>query len=284
MSQRHQPACSYAACLILAAAFTGTAHPLASSSPPAQGRSLGNGAEVRWHGAVARGRTIEIKGVNGDVRTVAGMGADVEVVATKTSRRSDLESVSIDVVEHEDGVTLCAMYPDSDREPNVCAPGSKGHMNTNNNDVNVSFTVSVPAGVKFVGRTVNGDVSGEGLKADSEAYTVNGSIRLSTTGAAQAETVNGSIAASLGDANWSDNLEFRTVNGGITLDLPASVSATLRAETVNGQIDSDFPMTITGRFSPRRVRGTIGTAVNGVVTHELDVSTVNGTIRLRKGQ
>ncbi len=45
-----------------------------------------------------------------------------------------------------------------------------------------------------------------------------------------------SIVASLGRSNWSDGIEFRTVNGGITLDLPVGLSAEVRAETVNGSI------------------------------------------------
>ncbi|PYP64110.1 MAG: hypothetical protein DMD37_03730, partial [Gemmatimonadetes bacterium] len=70
---------------------------------------------------------------------------------------------------------------------------------------------------------------------------------------------------------------FHTVNGGITLELPATFSAEVRAETVNGDIETEFPLTVTGRFGPRHLRGTVG---NG--GRELDLGTVNGSIRLRK--
>ena len=66
-------------------------------------------------------------------------------------------------------------------------------MSANENDVSVRFTVRVPAGVRFVARTVNGDVAAEGLTGDVQATTVNGGVRLSTAGQADAETVNGSI-------------------------------------------------------------------------------------------
>ena len=68
-----------------------------------------------------------------------------------------------------------------------------------------------------------------------------------------------------------------TVNGGITLNLPATLSTEIRAETLNGDIDSDFPMTVSGRFGPRRVRATIGAG-----GRTLELKTVNGSIRLRK--
>ena len=232
--------------------------------------------EFHWKGQVAAGKTIEIKGVNGDVSAVAGSG-DVEVTAVKHAHRSDPDEVKIEVVPHEGGVTICAVYPSYSRRQNTCEPDEGGHMNTQDNDVVVDFTVRVPAGVRFVGRTVNGAVDAANLGGDVEANTVNGSIHVSTSGYAQASTVNGSITASLGRAGWSDVLEFHTVNGAITLDLPANVSTEVRASTVNGDIETDFPLMVTGRLGPRRVTGTIGSG-----GRRLALETVNGSIRLRK--
>ncbi len=234
--------------------------------------------EFHWKGKVATGKAIEIKGVNGDVRAVASSGGgDVEVTAVKHARKSDPDDVKIDVVQHEDGVTICAVYPSDGRRENSCDAGDGGHMNVRDNDVTVDFTVRVPAGVRFVGRTVNGDVGAADLTGDVEANTVNGSIRISTAGYAEAQTVNGEIVASLGRATWSNALEFRTVNGGITLDLPAGLSTEVRATTVNGDIQTDFPLMVTGRLGPRRLHGTIGSG-----GRRLALETVNGSIRLRK--
>src|SRR5206468_1577324 len=115
------------------------------------------------------------------------------------------------------------------------------------------------------------------LSGDVEANTVNGSIRMSTAGYAEARTVNGGIVASPGRATWRDALEFRTVNAGITLDLPAGLSTEVRAKTVNGDIQTDFPLMVTGRLGPRSLRGTIGSG-----GRRLALETVNGSIRLRK--
>src|SRR2546430_4742951 len=85
--------------------------------------------EFHWKGPVAAGKTIEIKGVNGDIDAVAGSG-EVEVTAVKHAHRSDPDEVKIQVVQHEDGVTICAVYPsDGDRE-NTCETGEHGHMST----------------------------------------------------------------------------------------------------------------------------------------------------------
>src|SRR5712691_10108059 len=151
---------------------------LVPHAAPAQG-------EFHWKGKRAAGKAIEIKGVNGDVRAVAGSG-EVEVTAVKHARRSDPNEVKIEVVEHEGGVTICAVYPSDGRRENECRAGEGGHMSTRENDVVVEFTVHVPAGVRFVGKTVNGEVEAADLKSDLEASTVNGGIHISTSGYAAA--------------------------------------------------------------------------------------------------
>ena len=182
--------------------------------------------EFQWRGRLVSGKTIEIKGVNGDVTAEPSDDDHVEVIAAKRSSRSDPDDVSIEVLEHEGGVTICALYPSARRgRSNECAAGDDGHMNGENNDVRVRFTVRVPRGVRFAGRTVNGAVLAESLDSDVLARTVNGDIELSTRGLAEASTVNGSIEASLGRSDWPAGLEFSTVNGRIALRLPADVGA-----------------------------------------------------------
>jgi hypothetical protein len=235
--------------------------------------------EFRWQGRVAAGRTVEIKGVNGNVTAEPSSGNQVEVVANKHAERSNPGEVQIKVIEHEGGVTICAVYPSPDaNRPNNCEVGEKWHSHTRNNDVQVDFTVRVPAGLRFAGRTVNGDVETGAMNGDVEAYTVNGGVKISATGYAEAHTVNGSIEASMGNANWPRPLDFKTVNGSITLSLPAETSARVDAEVLNGDINTDFSVTVEGRFSRRRLSGTIGDG-----RHQLSLKTVNGSINLRRG-
>ncbi len=234
--------------------------------------------EFRWHEPLAAGRVIEIKGVNGNVEATPASGGEVEVVAVKRGRRSNPDEVRIEVVRHGDGVTICAVYPTPEgRQPNTCSAGPNDRSHVQNNDVSVNFTVRVPAGVRFTGKTVNGRVEAEGLSADVEARTVNGGINVSTTGLARATTVNGSIRLVMGNAVWPDELEIKTVNGGIDLSVPASLSAQVQARTVNGEISTDCPITVTGTFSRRRLSGTIGSG-----GRDLRLETVNGSIQLRR--
>jgi hypothetical protein len=233
-------------------------------------------ADFRWRGRLDQGQTIEIRGVLGDLHVERATGNEVEVVAVKRARRSDPEDVTIEVVPHDDGVTICAVYPSRRRDrPNDCRPGG-GRSSTHDNDVNVRWTVRVPAGVRLDGHTVNGDVDARDLASDVTVSTVNGSVEVSTSGTAEGSTVNGSVRASMGRADWTGTMRFKTVNGGITVEIPGDLDAEVEAATVNGGIETDFPITVRGRFTSKRMNGTIG---RGGRTLELE--TVNGSIRLR---
>ena len=231
-----------------------------------------------WKGTVAAGKSIEIKGINGDVRATAGSGSEVVVTAVKKGRKSDPSTVSIEVVNSAAGVTICAVYPSGGKRANSCGAGDDGHMDTKDNDVSVSFSVQVPAGVRFVGSTVNGSVSTERLGSDADVSTVNGDVRVVAAGIVRASTVNGSVDVSMGKADWTGKVELSTVNGSIRATLPANFSAVVNGSTVNGSIESEFPLTVQGKFGPRNVHGTIGAG-----GRTLDLETVNGSITLVKG-
>jgi hypothetical protein len=234
--------------------------------------------DFHWSGRLAAGKTLEIRGVSGTVRAERASGDEIVVDAVKRARRSDPDEVQIEVVQHEDGVTICAVYPTPRRarQDNECRPGG-GNNSSENNDVDVSWTVKVPAGVTFEGHTVNGDVEANGLAGDVHASSVNGDVEVSTTGTAEATTVNGSVRASMGRADWTGTMKFNTVNGGITVEVPADFSADVEASTVNGSIETDFPLTVQGRFMNRRLRGRVGAG-----GRTLEMESVNGSIRLRK--
>jgi len=233
--------------------------------------------DFHWSGNVAAGAAVEIKGVNGGIVATGAPSGEVEVTAAKKGRKSDPAQVKIEVVEHDGGVTVCAVYPSEGGAPNECKPGPGGRMHVHDNDVNVEFRVKVPAGVRFVGRTVNGGVTATGIAADAEAHSVNGGVEVESGGIARAETVNGGITARLGRADWTGALTLKTVNGGIDVFVPAGLSAEVKASTVNGDIQTDFPLAVTGRISHRSIQGTIGGG-----GRLLEMETVNGGIALRK--
>ena len=172
-------------------------------------------------------------------------------------------------------MTVCAVYPSSRGRDNTCEAGSGSRNNIRNNDVRVTFYVSVPENVAFLGSTVNGDVEVLDLASDVGATSVNGDIEISTTGFAEASTVNGFIEAAMERYDISEGLSFSTVNGSISLDLPDDVDADVDAQWVNGSLDSDLPLAIIGRVSRRSAQGVLGEG-----GPELNLRTVNGSIHV----
>jgi len=241
--------------------------------------SLAN--DFSWKGHVESGQVVEIKGVHGNIRAESTSGREVEVVAAKAGPKGGTSSVDIRVVEHRDGVTICALYPTIDaNQPHVCTPSggerefdNLGMVFFRNTDVSVDFVVRVPAGVRFVGRTLKGQVEAASLKSDIEAFTINGDVRVSTEGNLTARSMTGSIDASLAGTDWTRPVDLQTVNGDIRVALPNGANTSVRAETSSGRITSDFPLTV----QEKRVNGVIG---NGAGT--LRLKTETGSIRLQR--
>ncbi len=236
-------------------------------------------APFKWTGKIAAGKTFEVRGINGPIRATAASGSEVELVATRTGRRNDPESVKIEVVPHAGGVTVCAVYPSKDdSRPNQCQPGG-GHMSTRNSDVNVEFELRIPKDVNFEGRTVNGRIQAD-IEGRAALSTVNGRIEVTAGTLTEATTVNGSIQAEVkSNANSADDIKLSTVNGSVHLNLPEGVNADVSAKTVNGGITSEFTeIEVRKKWGPRSAEGRLGHG-----GRELEVATVNGGIRITKG-
>lgn len=238
-----------------------------------------------WNGQLGNGRTVFLRNVNGDVRFEAGTGNTVEVRAVKRWRRGDPDWVRIEarVTSGSNGgnIIICALF----QERATCdEDGYHGNNDRDrdrdgwrrNNDVSVDFVVKIPANARVDASTVNGQMVVDGTDADIEASTVNGDVEArSARGRVEANTVNGDIVVRT--AAPESGLDYSTVNGSITIELPAGTNAEVNLSTVNGRINSEFPMTLEGSINPRRIRADIG---NGGPT--IRARTVNGSIRLRK--
>ncbi|HUQ99874.1 MAG TPA: DUF4097 family beta strand repeat-containing protein [Gemmatimonadaceae bacterium] len=249
----------------------------------------------RWDGRVDAGHWMNVFNINGTVDFLPSTDNMVHVLAEKRSNGREMDDIHFEVVQEGGNVTICAIWEDNAR----CeADGIETiHRNRNNeNHSSVRFTVRVPRTLKVGAHSVNGGVSVRDVGAEVRANTVNGGVTVrntngrvrantvnggvdvnTTAGPVNAETVNGNVEAKMSTLQGDDDMTFKTVNGTVSIYVPARFDANFRFDTVHGGIDSDFPMNITGRFGPRHASGTIG---NG--GRDLRASSVNGSIELRK--
>ncbi len=232
-----------------------------------------------WSGVIASGKRIIIKDINGGIDVQRSSTSRVEVTAEKRWRRGDPKEVRIEDKKVGDEVLICALWQ---QEATCDVDGihspRNARWNNKNNDVSVHFVVKVPDGVRVDVETVNGQVVVGGVTNEVRAETVNGGIEArSSGGPVRAKSVNGSIHVSMGSTGNVSDLSYETVNGSVTVELPANFGAQLELGTVNGHVTTDFPITMSGTLSPRRLRGTIGDGRT-----RLRASTVNGSVTLRK--
>ena len=261
--------------LVALAAIAVLAVPAAAQQQAASGS---NDNTFDWSGAIPAGSWLRIANLNGAIDVEPASGSSAEVHGEKKWRDGDPSKVRFMVTKDGDNVTVCALWHEDDR----CDEDgyhSHGHGDNDHNDVSVHFTVKLPKGVHVQTNTVNGALDITGASGEVVAHTVNGRIdAASSSGPVEAETVNGSIHVRMDavPANMED-LEYSTVNGSVTIEVPANFNGELEMETVNGSLQSDFPITMTGRFNPRHLRATIGEGGPRIRLH-----TVNGSIELRK--
>lgn len=241
-------------------------------------RSQQSDKSFSWSGVIPSGRRIIIKDINGGIEVQRSSSNRVEVTAEKRWRRGDPAYVRIEPKKLGDEMLICALWGEDSRCDEDGIHTDRKNRSNERNDVSVHFVVRVPEGVRVDVATVNGGLEVSGVTTDVRASTVNGSINArSAGGPVRAKTVNGSINISMGSMGNADDLDYETVNGGITIELPSSFGAQLELTTVNGRVSTDFPITVSGSLSPRRLRGTVGDGRT-----RLHASTVNGGITLRK--
>lgn len=215
--------------------------------------------ETHWHGWLPAGQVVEVNNIHGNVRAVPADGDEIEVIAIKRGS-GDPEQVAIDVIEHKGGVTICAAYPDADpAQPFDCRPshgggfrvasttGPEANIRWENggggemmlNDMRVDFLVRLPKRLRFIGRTVDGDVSAYMPEQDVEAHSVRGDVQvdLGRSGAdVHAESVKGRVRS-----EFPLSVKISPSHGMLASGRVGHSHRTLRLQTDAGDIRLERP-------------------------------------------
>jgi DUF4097 and DUF4098 domain-containing protein YvlB len=147
--------------------------------------------------------------------------------------------------------------------------------------VEVRWTVKVPKGAVLDLRNANGKVALTGLAGEVHARTVNGGVegRGLAVQTIEASTVNGGVDIEITQPlRGEGKVSLESVNGGVTLALPAASKASIVARVTNGGIDTGgLELQPTGEQTRRRFEGTL----NGGGT-SVTLETTNGGVHLSK--
>jgi len=236
--------------------------------------SVGTAADVReeqtFNHTLESGGRISLENVNGAIGIVGGTGDQVEIRAFKKANNQEaLDDIEIRVDASPSRISI-----------ETKLPSSRGWWGGDNSGASVTYELSVPANANLDGiSSVNGGIDIRGVFGNIRAETVNGGIDIDGASAdLRLETVNGGIDARMTSLTGDQRVNCDTVNGKISLTLPANADARVGVETVNGSINGDdFGLEVDKGFVGRSMDGDIGDG-----NARLTANTVNGGVKLRR--
>lgn len=245
--------------LVFAAAILATSNVLASVTE-----------EETFSYPLGEGGRLSVSNVNGFISVTGSDSNMVEIVATKKAdSQAEMDKIEIEVSATSDEIRVKTELGTTNRW------FSRG---SSSGEVNYEIIVPVGANLDSV-ETVNGSVAISGVAGDVEAESVNGSLNVDgLAGNVGLSTVNGSVEAGFVRLNGQQKVKAETVNGRVTISLPADADVKVSADSLNGSIDGrDFGLETEKGFVGSDLNGDIG---NGSAT--LNIDTVNGSIKIRK--
>lgn len=241
-----------------------------------------------WNEPLPAGATLHLRDLNGAIRVHASSTGQAAVHASKRWRSGREKDVHFATTHSGNDYYVCALWGKATqcdasgygrrRESLIMRLLSLLSMSSSTRtDMTVNFDVALPAGVQLDASTVNGNVDATGTTGPVSVSTVNGTVHANGTSALAAHTVNGSVHLTLDRLGAADSVRAESVNGSVTINVPAAYEGSVELKTVNGSVTSDLPVTTSGASGRRELSGTIGAA-----PRMISLETVNGSVRLVK--
>ena len=223
------------------------------------------------YGLAATGQ-VRLDNVNGKVLITAWDRAEVKVEAVKFAEtEEDLEAVKIVIDSKPDQIRIHTKYP-----------STKWSLWKRNNSTTVEYDIKVPSrAVLDEINNVNGRVEIQGVHGRVHASTVNGKLMVEgLTADADLGSVNGSVVAAFDNLDAVKHASLKTVNGRVSVTLPPDANADVSAHTLNGGIHC-------GPDLPAKKHWPVGTDLHGTLGKggtQIHAETVNGSIQMQQSE
>ena len=239
--------------------------------------------DFRWEKALPAGSQVSLHNISGDVDVTPSTSGKVEIVGVRRRGRWS-EDMTVEVVEHARGITVCAMDKTRDWTCDEDGLRTRDDRRRRRGDDDwdrsgeINIVVKLPRGMRVSAGSVSGDVSIIGAEGMVRGSSVSGNVdlrNLRATGV-RATSVSGDVDVSVDALTGDGELHFTSVSGNVVVLLPSTLDADVSMRSVSGQLDSDFPLTLNGRVNRRSLEARIGKG-----GRPLEVTTVSGDVRLR---
>ncbi|HYE57289.1 MAG TPA: HEAT repeat domain-containing protein, partial [Rhodothermales bacterium] len=213
--------------------------PMVNPAPAKEAATLNADDGLLWRGRVAPGATFEVRGFYGDVRAALTFGEQAEVrvrTPLPAGTRVEVRHVGRDV-------RLCVLYEAARGRLDTCDPPQDWTLEHHGTVARVDLDVRLPFGVGLAATLWKGDLHTTTLTGPIFARTLDGSLHMRTSQWAEGSTANGNVFAELGELNTGRNaLEFHSLNGNVTVELPKDADVNLELISGVDRITSDVPL------------------------------------------
>ena len=182
---------------------------------------------------------LHVRNIWGNVIVRPGAGREIIVAAderrsasTRDAFEQSKAQLRLDIVANAEGVSLRVHDPDRNRGRTDVCQGCQ---------LEYQFEITVPQGTLVdVGTITDGRVDVSGVRGPVAANNVNGPVAVSGLyECSNIETVNGALDVTFARAPAND-CAIKTINGDITLGLPATAGLNTILKIGHGDVESDF--------------------------------------------
>jgi hypothetical protein len=233
-----------------------------------QNDSRANHCEIKEQTLAASGGVIKVDGrQNGGVSVKGSDRNEILVrarIQSSAPTQSEADALASQIVINTSGANIFASGPDT----------HKGQS------WSVSYEILVPRRSDLSLKSHNGGIAISDVNGRIDFEALNGGVVLSRVGGSvHGSTTNGGLVVQLSGDRWDgEELDVRTTNGGIVMNVPTNYSAHLETGTVNGNLQIGFPVTVQGNVS-RELAVNLG---SGGPT--IRVKTTNGGVRINRSE
>jgi hypothetical protein len=183
--------------------------------------------------------TLKVHLVTGSIKITGYDGKDVIINVTPSDFQEEEDTKDI-----QNGMKRISTRGGFE----VTAKEADNTVTVNTGDPNraIDLELKIPQDVKLKAGTVNdGSVTIDNLRGELEVNNVNDEIVLTgISGSVVANTVNGDVRVVFKSVNPTAPMAFSTLNGDVSVTLPADTKASLKVKSDNGDVFSDFDIDI----------------------------------------
>jgi DUF4097 and DUF4098 domain-containing protein YvlB len=215
----------------------------------------------------ANGR-VEIVNTNGFIKVDPSDSPQVQVRVERIARAATQEGAKemLKKAEIREDITADRVHLDS---------RSQGSFGFHGN-VEVRYTVLLPANAAVDLRDTNGRIDVTGLTREIHLSTTNGHIAgKQLNGEVRASTTNGGVDLEM--LSVSQDIDVQTTNGGVNVQIPSNASADISARVTNGHIGVDGLSAV--KADDENTRRRYSGRLNGG-GHQIRLQTTNGGISI----